>query len=303
MMNSARIMVGVQGLGLAEKAYQISLGFAKERLQSRSLTGPKSPDEKADAIIVHPDVRRMLTQQKVFLEGARCMAYWTGMNLDLAEKHPDSEVREEADDIVQIMTPIVKAYLTDEGYFSTDQALQSMGGAGFTQDWEVEQLLRDGRIARIYEGTNGIQSLDLVGRKLMIKGGRLPKTYFRVMHRILANVETDEHKHDCKGLLNTLQNSLMWLAGNAVQDADVLGSAATPVLKLFSLTTMAVMWANMANIAAKDLNTGKYSQDFYQGKMKAADHFFRTAKAQAELLHADITAGKESLMNFTEDQF
>ncbi len=303
MMNSARIMVGVQGLGLAEKAYQISLGFAKERLQSRSLTGPKSPDEKADAIIVHPDVRRMLTQQKVFLEGARCMAYWTGMNLDLAEKHPDSEVREEADDIVQIMTPIVKAYLTDEGYFSTDQALQSMGGAGFTQDWEVEQLLRDGRIARIYEGTNGIQSLDLVGRKLMIKGGRLPKTYFRVMHRILANVETDEHKHDCKGLLNTLQNSLMWLAGNAVQDADVLGSAATPVLKLFSLTTMAVMWANMANIAAKDLNSGKYSQDFYQGKMKAADHFFRTAKAQAELLHADITAGKESLMNFTEDQF
>lgn len=303
MMNSARIMVGVQGLGLAEKAYQISLGFAKERLQSRSLTGPKSPDEKADAIIVHPDVRRMLTQQKVFLEGARCMAYWTGMNLDLAEKHPDSEVREEADDIVQIMTPIVKAYLTDEGYFSTDQALQSMGGAGFTQDWEVEQLLRDGRIARIYEGTNGIQSLDLVGRKLMIKGGRLPKTYFRVMHRILANVETDEHKHDCKGLLNTLQNSLMWLAGNAVQDADVLGSAATPVLKLFSLTTMAVMWANMSNIAAKDLNSGKYSQDFYQGKMKAADHFFRTAKAQAELLHADITAGKESLMNFTEDQF
>ncbi len=303
MMNSARIMVGVQGLGLAEKAYQISLDFAKERLQSRSLTGPKSPDEKADAIIVHPDVRRMLTQQKVFLEGARCMAYWTGMNLDLAEKHPDSEVREEADDIVQIMTPIVKAYLTDEGYFSTDQALQSMGGAGFTQDWEVEQLLRDGRIARIYEGTNGIQSLDLVGRKLMIKGGRLPKTYFRVMHRILANVETDEHKHDCKGLLNTLQNSLMWLAGNAVQDADVLGSAATPVLKLFSLTTMAVMWANMANIAAKDLNSGKYSQDFYQGKMKAADHFFRTAKAQAELLHADITAGKESLMNFTEDQF
>lgn len=303
MMNSARIMVGVQGLGLAEKAYQISLGFAKERLQSRSLTGPKSPDEKADAIIVHPDVRRMLTQQKVFLEGARCMAYWTGMNLDLAEKHPDREIREEADDIVQIMTPIVKAYLTDEGYFSTDQALQSMGGAGFTQDWEVEQLLRDGRIARIYEGTNGIQSLDLVGRKLMLKGGRLPKSYFRVMHRILANVEKDEHKHDCKGLLNTLQNSLMWLAGNAVQDADVLGSAATPVLKLFSLTTMAVMWANMANIAAKDLNTGKYSQDFYQGKMKAADHFFRTAKAQAELLHVDITAGKESLMNFTEDQF
>jgi alkylation response protein AidB-like acyl-CoA dehydrogenase len=303
MMNSARIMVGVQGLGLAEKAYQISLAFAKERLQSRSLSGPKSPDEKADAIIVHPDVRRMLTQQKVFLEGARCMAYWTGMNLDLSEKHPDQAVREEADDIVQIMTPIVKAYLTDEGYFSTDQALQSMGGAGFTQDWEVEQLLRDGRIARIYEGTNGIQSLDLVGRKLMIKGGRLPKTYFRVMHEILSRVKNEEHIKNCSQLLNTLQNSLMWLAGNAMQDAEIVGAAATPVLKLFSLTTMAVMWANMANIATEDMDSGKYSQDFYHGKIKAADHFFRTAERQADLFHADITAGKESLMSFTENQF
>ena len=303
MMNSARIMVGVQGLGLAEKAYQISLGFAKERLQSRSLSGPKNPEQKADPIIVHPDVRRMLTQQKVFLEGARCMAYWTGMNLDLSEKHPDADVREEADDIVQIMTPIVKAYLTDEGYFSTDQALQSMGGSGFTQDWEVEQLLRDGRIARIYEGTNGIQSLDLVGRKLMIKGGRLPKTYFKVMHNILANVDNPQHKAHCQGLLQTLQNSLMWLATHAMKDTEIVGAAATPVLKLFSLTTMAVMWANMANTATADLTSGKYTEDFYQGKIKAANHFFRTAQSQAALLQADIEAGKDSLMSFTEAQF
>jgi alkylation response protein AidB-like acyl-CoA dehydrogenase len=303
MMNSARIMVGVQGLGLAEKAYQISLGFAKERLQSRSLTGAKHPEEKADPIIVHPDVRRMLTQQKVFLEGARCMAYWTGMNLDLSEKHPDQAVREEADDIVQIMTPIVKAYLTDEGYFSTDQALQSMGGAGFTQDWEVEQLLRDGRIARIYEGTNGIQALDLVGRKLMIKGGRLPKTYFKVMHEMIAKIENEQHKEHCKTLLNTLQKSLMWLASNAMKDAEIVGAAATPLLKLFSLTTMGVMWATMANVASADLTSGKYSEDFYQGKMKAAEHFFRTSKSQAEFFQADIEAGKETLMNFTAEQF
>lgn len=303
MMNSARIMVGVQGLGLAEKAYQISLGFAKERLQSRSLSGPKNPQGKADAIIVHPDVRRMLTQQKVFVEGARCMAYWAGLHLDLAEKHPDASVREESDDIVQIMTPIVKAYLTDEGFFSTDQALQSMGGAGFTQDWEVEQLLRDGRIARIYEGTNGIQSLDLVGRKLMIKGGRLPKTYFKVMHEMVADIDNEQHQKHCKTLLTILQNSLMWLAGNAVQDADILGAAATPVLKLFSLTTMGVMWATMANTASSDLTSGKYSDDFYQGKLKAADHFFRTSKPQADLLQADIEAGKETLMDFTEAQF
>ncbi len=303
MMNSARIMVGIQGLGLAEKAYQISLGFAKERLQSRSLTGPKNPDEKADPIIVHPDVRRMLTQQKVFVEGARCMAYWTGLHLDLAEHHEDESVREESDDIVQIMTPIVKAYLTDEGYFSTDQALQSMGGSGFTQDWEVEQLLRDGRIARIYEGTNGIQSLDLVGRKLMIKGGRLPKTYFKVMNEMVEKLTNDLHKSHCKSLLKTLQNSLMWLAGNAAKDPEIAGAAATPMLKLFSLTTMAVMWSNMAAVAQNDLTSGKYSEDFYQGKIKAAEHFFRVANAQAALLQADIEAGKDSLMSFTQEQF
>jgi alkylation response protein AidB-like acyl-CoA dehydrogenase len=303
MMNSARIMVGIQGLGLAEKAYQISLGFAKERLQSRSLTGAKNPEGRADPIIVHPDVRRMLTQQKVFIEGARCMAYWTGMLLDLSEKHPDNQVREEADDIVQIMTPIVKAYLTDEGAFSTDQALQSMGGAGFTQDWEVEQLLRDGRIARIYEGTNGIQALDLVGRKLMIKGGRLPTTYFKVMNEMLAKINNEQHKNHCATLLTTLQNSLMWLAGNALQDAEIVGAAATPFLKLFSLTTMGVMWATMAHTASSDLTSGKYPEDFYQGKIKAAEHFFRTSTAQAQLLQADIEAGKDTLMNFTEAQF
>lgn len=231
------------------------------------------------------------------------MAYWTGLNLDISEKHPDADKREEADDIVQIMTPIVKAYLTDEGFFSTDQALQSMGGSGFTQDWEVEQLLRDGRIARIYEGTNGIQSLDLVGRKLMIKGGRLPKTYFKVMHEMVAKLDNELHQKHCKALLQTLQNSLMWMASNAMKDAEIVGAAATPMLKLFSLTTMGVMWATMANTAAADLTSGKYAEDFYQGKLKAAEHFFRTAGAQADLLQADIQAGKETLMDFTAEQF
>ena len=241
MMNSARIMVGIQGLGLAEKAYQISLGFAKERLQSRSITGPQQADKPADPIIVHPDVRRMLTQQKVFVEGARCMAYWTGMHLDIAEHHPDEAVREEADDIVQIMTPIVKAYLTDEGYFSTDQALQSMGGSGFTQDWEVEQLLRDGRIARIYEGTNGIQALDLVGRKLMLKGGRLPKTYFKKMQSIIDGFANNEHQVKCRQLLQDLQEGLMWMAAHGPKDAEQVAAGATPMLKLFAVTSMAIM--------------------------------------------------------------
>jgi hypothetical protein len=178
-----------------------------------------------------------------------------------------------------------------------------MGGSGFTQDWQVEQLSRDGRIARIYEGTNGIQALDLVGRKLMIKGGRLPKTYFKVMHEMIAKIENEQHQEHCKTLLNTLQKSLMWLASNAVKDAEIVGAAATPLLKLFSVTTMGVMWATMANVASEDLTSGKYSEDFYQGKIKAAEHFFRASKSQAELFQADIQAGKESLMNFTAEQF
>jgi len=303
MMNAARIMVGVQGLGLAEKAYQISLGFAKERLQSRSLSGPQNPDEKADPIIVHPDVRRMLMQQKVFLEGARCMAYFTGYHLDLSEKHEDESVREESDDIVQLMTPIIKGYLTDEGFFSTDQALQSMGGSGFTQDWEVEQLLRDGRISRIYEGTNGIQALDLIGRKLTIKGGRLPKTFFKVMNEMLEKVENEEHKAKSKALLKTLQSALMWLGQEAMKDPEQAGAAATPMLKLFSLTAMGVMWATMANTAKADMGSGKYDDGFYNGKLKAADHFFRTAQSQADLCKADIEAGKSTLMAMTADEF
>jgi hypothetical protein len=137
----------------------------------------------------------------------------------------------------------------------------------------------------------------------MIKGGRLPKTYFKVMHEMVAKIENEQHKDHCKALLKSLQNTLMWLAGNALQDAEIVGAAATPMLKMFSLTTMGVMWANMANVAAADLTSGKYSEDFYQGKMKAADHFFRTARSQADLLQADVEAGKESLMNFTANQF
>jgi len=303
MMNAARIMVGVQGLGLAETGYQISLGFAKERLQSRSITGPKNPDDKADPIIVHADVRRMLLQQKAFIEGARMMAYWTGLNLDIAHHHDDEATRERADDIVQIMTPIIKAYLTDEGYNAIDQGLQSMGGSGFTQDWEIEQLLRDARISRIYEGTNGIQSLDLVGRKLMLKGGRLPKTYFKAMHGFIQQLHNEDHKVLCEHLLAELQACLHWLAEGAMKNPDQAGATATPMLKLFATCTMAVMWATMANVAKNKLGDGDYSDDFYQGKIKTADHFMRIARSQAAALRIDIESGSASVMSLEESEF
>jgi alkylation response protein AidB-like acyl-CoA dehydrogenase len=303
MMNAARIMVGIQGLGLAETGRQVSLNFAKERLQSRSLSGPKSPDSKADPIIVHPDVRRMLLKQKVFTEGARAMAYWAGLHQDLSHAHPDEAQREKSDDLFQLMTPVVKAYLTDEGYFSADAGLQSMGGSGFTQDWPVEQLLRDGRIARIYEGTNGIQAMDLVGRKLMMRGGRLPRTYFAELESLMVDISNEEHKAKCKEFLGALQTALGWLAKNALSDPEQAGAIATPLLKMFANATMAVMWARMAQLSGDEGVKGRYADTFLAGKRKTAEHFFRMHLPEQKALLEDVTSGKDSLMALTADEF
>jgi len=303
MMNAARIMVGIQGLGLAETAYQVSLAFAKDRLQSRSLAGPQNPDGKADPIIVHPDVRRMLLRQKVLIEGGRAMAYLAGMHQDLSHVEQDEEKRQYSDDLFQLLTPVVKSFLTDEGYFCADQALQSMGGSGFTQDWPVEQLLRDGRIARIYEGTNGIQAMDLVGRKLTLKGGRLPRTYFTEMERMLSEVKDPETVELCQEFLKTLQGALVWLAKAAASDPEQAGAAATPLLRMFALSTLAVLWARMAELARNDEDVkGRYSDDFLAGKAKAAAHFYRMYLPEIKSLAEDVKAGKESLMDFTAEQ-
>lgn len=303
MMNAARIMVGIQGLGLAETAYQVSLGFAKERLQSRSLTGPKAPNEAADPIIVHPDVRRMLLRQKVLNEGSRAMAYWTGLHLDLSHSLEDQDARQTSDDILQLMTPVVKSFLTDEGYFSIDQALQSMGGSGFTQDWPVEQLLRDARISRIYEGTNGIQALDLVGRKLTMNGGRLARTYFTELNAMLSEISNDTHKANCMEFMKALQGSLAWLAKEAIKDPEQAGAAATPLLRMFALTTIAVLWAKMADTASKEDVAAKYSTEFLHSKVKCADHFYRLYKSEMSALHEEVCAGKDTLMAFAEGEF
>lgn len=303
MMNAARLMVGMQGLGLAETAYQVSLGFAKERLQSRSLTGPKQPDQPADSIIVHPDVRRMLLRQKVLNEGCRAMAYWTGLHLDLSHSLEDKEAREHSDDILQIMTPVVKSFLTDEGFFNVDQALQSMGGSGFTQDWPVEQLQRDGRIARIYEGTNGIQALDLVGRKLTMRGGRLARTYFGALNDMLKDVSNESHKAAASEFMKTLQASLGWLVKEAMKDPEQAGAVATPILRMFALTTLAVLWAKMADTATQEDVVAKYDADFIASKAKCADHFLRTFGPEMKSLHDEVAAGKDTIMAFAEAEF
>ena len=303
MMNAARIMVGIQGLGLAETGYQVSLAFAKERLQSRSLAGPQNPEQKADPIIVHPDVRRMLLKQKVVIEGARAMASLAGLHYDLSHHHTDAAERERSDDLFQLLTPVVKAFLTDEGYACVDMALQSMGGAGFTQDWPVEQLLRDGRIARIYEGTNGIQAMDLVGRKLSMKAGQLPKTYFAEMEALLENVSDSTHREHCGHFLKTLQSALAWLASNAIKDPEQAGAVATPLLRMFALTTLAVLWAKMAEQAGHEKTRSAYSEEFLSGKRKAAEHFYRLYLPEIDALAREVEAGKESIMAFAVGEF
>lgn len=303
MMNAARIMVGIQGLGLAETGYQVSLGFAKDRLQSRSLAGAAKPELKADPIIVHPDVRRMLLKQKVLVEGCRAMAYWTGLHLDLSHVHPDDKTREHSDDIAQIMTPIVKSFLTDEGFNSCDQALQSMGGSGFTQDWPVEQLMRDGRIARIYEGTNGIQALDLVGRKLSMKGGQLARSYFTELQALVKTVSNEAHIEQCQLFMKQTHEALGWLANNAIKDPEEAGAIASPLLRMFALTTIAVMWARMAEVSESETAKENYADSFLSGKQKAADHFFRLYAPEMTALLAEVSSGKETLMAFAEDEF
>ncbi|WP_370218171.1 acyl-CoA dehydrogenase C-terminal domain-containing protein [Thalassolituus sp.] len=303
MMNSARLMVGLQGLGLAEAAYQVSRDFAKERLQSRSLAGPQAPEKAADPIIVHPDVRRMLLRQKATIEGGRVLAYYTAMQLDISHKAESEEERQQADDMVQLLTPIVKAFLTDEGFFCANDGLQLMGGSGFTQDWPVEQFVRDSRITRIYEGTNGIQALDLVGRKLGLAGGRPVKSFFAMLDSYLKTEGGVPFGEDVKAATGRLQKATMWLMQNGMSDREQAGSAATPYLRLFALTAVAYFWSRMAATAQQALDEGSTETDFYTSKKETAAFYMQKILPQTLSLLAEIENGKETLMNMTAEQF
>ena len=303
MMNSARLMVGLQGLGVAEAAYQVSLGFAKDRLQSRSLAGPQAPDKPADPIIVHPDVRRMLLRQKATIEGSRALAYFTALNLDIAHTAEDPAEREHADDMVQLLTPVVKAFLTDEGFFCANDGLQLMGGSGFTQDWPLEQLVRDARITRIYEGTNGIQALDLVGRKIGMNGGRALKRFFAMLDGFINDNPQAPHLPQLKAAIARLQKATMWLMQNGMSDREQAGSAATPYLRLFALTAVGYFWSRMALTAQQQLDAGSSETDFYQAKVHSARFYMDKLLPQTEALLAEIEAGKDSLMEMAVGQF
>jgi alkylation response protein AidB-like acyl-CoA dehydrogenase len=303
MMNEARLMVGMQGLGISEMAYQESLGFALERLQGRSLSGPKNADGPADPIIVHPDVRRMLMRQKALNEGMRALALFIGTRLDLSVAHPDEAVREAADDLVQLLTPVVKAFLTDEGFNNANLGLQVLGGSGFTTDWPLEQLVRDGRIPKIYEGTNGIQAMDLVGRKLALKGGRLIGRLFELLNGYLKDNPDAPHHEQLAAAVATLEEATTWIASNGMQDPEEAGAAATPFLRLMALTVIGWLWSRMAAEAHRQLAADTGNTPLLQSKVVTCRYYFDKILPEIDSLGTDIRSGKASVMALAENQW
>ena len=306
MMNEARLGVGLQGLGLAEVAYQYSRDFAKDRIQGRSLTGPKNPDGPADPIIVHPDVRRMLMNQKVFVEGARALALWTALHGDLEHKSEDEATREKSGDYMALLTPVIKAYLTDKGYECVSEGLQVHGGSGFTAEWGIEQTLRDARITLIYEGTNGIQALDLVGRKLAMNGMRPINTFFGELDEFIAENEGDaDLKVSIDGLKTVkakLQKATNWLVEKGLENFDNAGAASTDYMHLFGLTCMAYMWAKMAKVANARVKDGS-DDPMYKSKQICAQYFVERWLPEADTHLARVETGAGTLMALDAEAF
>ncbi len=307
MMNEERLAVGMQGLGLAETAYQNAVAYARERVQGRAPRGPVAPDERADPIIAHPDVRRNLLLVRSFTEGARALAYWVGTHVDTMERHPDAATREASADLVALMTPIVKAHFTDLGFESCNHALQVFGGHGYIREYGVEQYVRDARIGMIYEGTNGVQALDLVGRKLPSEGGRLVKRYFARVAELIEATKDGEQTRDIAAALGRafakLQSSTMSIAQRGTQDPAEAAAAATDYLRLFGLVAVGHMWLWMAQTAAARLPGANEKTAFYETKLRTARFYAAKVLPQATALGHAIEAGGSSIIDYAPELF
>ena len=308
MMNAARLGVAMQGLGIAEIAYQNALNYARERLQMRGLDGVKAPDKPADPIIVHPDVRRMVLTGKAFTEGARALSYWTGMNLDISRRAEDETERQAADDLVALLTPILKAYQTDMGSTVANLAVQTYGGHGYIWEHGVEQYVRDARIAEIYEGTNGIQALDLVGRKMGQGYGRLLRRFFHPLQEFLETEMNDESMQEfvmpLMKAFGKLQQSTAMIAQKGLKDPTEAGAASVDYLRQFALVALGYMWCRMVKVALKGQKEGgRFAPQFYASKIKTARFFFARMLPEAEARARMVLAGGASLKDFEDSDF
>jgi len=306
MMNEERLAVGMQGLSQGEAAYQAAAQFAKERLQGRSLTGPKNPDGPADPIIVHPDVRRMLMDAKAVLEAGRAFLFWTALHGDLAQSDPDDGVRQKADDYMALLTPVLKAFFTERGFQIASDAMQVHGGSGFTEHFQVSQYLRDSRITLIYEGTNGIQALDLVGRKLPANGGRAITAFMAELDAwVEANGGDTVLKPFADGLASVkakLQEATAWLMQNGFSNPDNAIAGSTDYLRLFGLTGLAYMWALIAKAANARIATGD-ADPFYANKLVVGRYFLERVLPDAGAALAKVKAGAETMMALPAEAF
>jgi len=296
MMNGARLGVGMQGLGLAEVSYQNAVAYTRERLQGRSARGPAMPNAEADPIIVHPDVRRMLMTMKAHVEGMRALTYWVGTLIDVEERHPDAGRREEAADLVALMTPVIKAFCTDLGFEMANLALQCFGGHGYIREYGMEQFVRDARIAQIYEGTNGVQAMDLLGRKVPEGDGRLVRRFVAIVERDLAAaaelptlVPIVERVRDAVERLERVTGTTL---ARAAKNPDEIGAVAAEYLRLFGLVAVGWMWTRMAQIGESKAGSAGVAAS----KRSTAEFFVTKLLPETQSLAARIDAGAAPVM-------
>ena len=307
MMNSERLSVGIQGLGAAETSYQSAVAYARDRLQGRGLGGATAPDQAADPIIVHPDIRRMLLTIRGYTEGCRALGGWVARELDELQRSDDPQARQRADDFTALMTPVVKALFTDLGFEATNIGMQVYGGHGYIRDNGMEQLVRDARISMIYEGTNGIQALDLVGRKLPQGAGRMLRTFF---HPVNDFIETHGDHPQIGDMVRgfakafgALQLATAQIAGTGATDPEEAGAAATEYLRLFGLVALGFMWLRSALIAAEKLARPGNEAAFYKAKLTTARFYMERILPQVGGLLAAIKSGKGAMMAMEEAAF
>ena len=307
MMNQARLGVGLQGLGQAEVAYQNAVRYAMERRQGRALTGAAEPDKPADTLFVHPDVRRMLMEGKALTEGLRALLMFGALQVDLAHMAPTEQERQDADDLLSLLTPVIKGYGTDKGFDVTVISQQVFGGHGYITETGVEQTVRDARIAMIYEGTNGVQAMDLVGRKLGRNGGRAIQGFFKLVGEEVALGKSDGPVAPVAEALEKanqqLQAATMWLMQNAMANPNNAGAAAYGYMHIMGIVATGFMWLKMARAAQAQLQAGTGNKPFLEAKLVTARYFAERIMPDAGSLRRKIEGGSEALMALPPEAF
>jgi len=307
MMNEARLGVGMQGIAQSEIAYQNARDYALERIQGRSLTGPKNPEKPADPLIVHPDIRRILLTIRSFNEGARALILWTALQGDLSHLSDDEAVREQGDDMMALLTPVIKGHFTDIGFANCVEAQQVYGGHGYIDEQGMGQFVRDARIAQIYEGANGVQALDLVGRKLAMKGGRPVLTFSKMVDDTIAEAQADEALSfaiaPMKAAKKDFDEATGWFMENALKNFDHAGAGSTDFMHLLGRLAVGFMWLKLCKVARAKLAGGTTDTEFYQTKLTLAQFYMERLLPETAVNLTRIKAGADTMMSLPAEAF